>query len=345
MTISMKKIVLFAMLFGFLFSCSNKIKNVEKAFYYWKTNEYSLYGANDSILKKVGATKLYVKFFEVEKNEVMGYIPVVKTQLSTYNQDSLTIIPTVYIRNEVFLKSSKGSLDTLADNVNFLIDKYSKNRLDRENGFAEYQMDCDWTINSKENYFYFLKKLKEISKKEISCTLRLYPYKYPDKMGIPPVDKVTLMCYNLINPIENPKKNSILDVDELASYLNVKTKYPIHLDIALPIYSWMQVYQNDRFVKVIYNNHGYIKKHLKAIKPLWYELTEDVELDDIYLRVGDKIKYEEITAAEIEKAIEIIKKKVVFDDTTTVTLFHLDNEQIKQFSNEEIARFYTDFSK
>ncbi|MEM0544143.1 hypothetical protein WFZ85_16275, partial [Flavobacterium sp. j3] len=94
---------------------------------------------------------------------------------------------------------------------------------------------------------YFLKKLKEISKKEISCTLRLYPYKYPDKMGVPPVDKVMIMCYNLINPLENENKNSILDLAELESYLISVPKYHKHIVIAFPIYSWMQVYLNKRF--------------------------------------------------------------------------------------------------
>ncbi|WP_338410833.1 hypothetical protein [uncultured Flavobacterium sp.] len=42
------------------------------------------------------------------------------------------------------------------------------------------------------------------------------------------------MCYNLLNPLVSKKQNSILDVDELSQYLNVTSKYPLHLDIALP---------------------------------------------------------------------------------------------------------------
>ncbi|MWB96486.1 hypothetical protein GON26_19145 [Flavobacterium sp. GA093] len=341
----MKRIVLFVFVSCFFWGCSNKIENVEKSFYYWKSNSWSFSEKEKSIVKDLKIKKLYVKFFEIDHNESFGDFPISKTTLHIYEQDSLTIIPTVYIKNEVFKNADRKELDTLADNVNFLINKYTKDKFERANPVSEFQMDCDWTLKTKDNYFYFLKKLKEISKKQISCTLRLYPYKYPEKMGIPPVDKATLMCYNLINPLENQSKNSILDLDELGLYLNKKRKYPLHLDIALPTYSWMQVYQNNKFSKVIYNNHEVILKLVKEIKPMWYEVKKDRVVDDFYLRVGDKIKYEKITPEKINKAIEIIKKNVFFDANTTVTLFHLDEEQLSNYSNETLSDFYSNFSK
>jgi hypothetical protein len=244
------------------------------------------------------------------------------------------------------MKASKGSIDTLADNVDFLINKYSHERFGNAKKPTEFQMDCDWTMKTKDNYFYFLKKLKEISKKQISCTLRLYPYKYPDKMGIPPVDKVMLMCYNLINPLENENKNSILDNRELESYLSPDNKYPKHIDIALPIYSWMQVYQNERFSNVIYTNTSAMKLVLKSDnRPLWYTVAKDTVVNDTYLRVGDKIKLEEVTPEKIKEAITQLKKNIKFDKNTTVSLFHFDEQQLKNFTNEEIVSFYTDFSK
>lgn len=115
--------------------------------------------------------------------------------------------------------------------------------------FGEIQIDCDWTLKTKVNYFAFLNALKKISHKTISCTLRLYPFKYPEIMGTPPVDKATLMCYNLTKPLESENKNSILDNNELRSYLKNTEKYPIHLDIALPLFSMM--YQNGRKYKAL----------------------------------------------------------------------------------------------
>lgn len=329
-----------------ILSCSNKPEKVEKAFYYWKNNEYSLDG-DGKRLDTLGVKKLYVKFFEVAKDEVMGIIPVAKTQLSLYDAtDSLKVVPTVYLRNEVFKGISKGALDSLADNVNYLIGKYMNSySFNRAAKASEYQMDCDWTPNTKDNYFYFLKKLKQLSNKTISCTLRLYPYKYPEKMGVPPVDKAMLMCYNLIDPLTSNGKNSILDNKELRAYLKTGEKYPLHLDIALPVYSWMQVYQNDHFSNVLYTDTKRIKNILDPVKPLWYSVKKDTVINSFYLRTGDRVKIEEVTAADLYAAINDLKKHARLDPGITVSLFHLDHQQLSRFSHEEITSFYSRFTE
>jgi hypothetical protein len=341
----MKKIFFFIFISYLFLSCSNKIENIEKSIYYWKSDSWDLSTKESTILKDLKIRKLYIKFFEIDHNEAYGDFPISKTTLRFYQLDSLDIVPTVYIKNEVFKNTNRKRLDTLADNINFLINKYAKGKFERVNPIKEFQMDCDWTLTTKDNYFYFLKKLKRISAKEISCTLRLYPYKYPEKMGVPPVDKATLMCYNLLSPLENHSKNSILDIEELKLYLNKKRKYPLHLDIALPTYSWMQVYKNDHFYTVAYNGQKKILKCLKEIKPLWYKVTKDTVVDDFYLRIGDEIKYENLTSKKINEAIEVIKKNVDFDANTTITLFHLDEEQLSNYTNEELSGFYNNFSK
>jgi len=348
----MKNILFYALILITLFACTpNKAEHVERAFYYWKNDEWQPTNKEDSLVRTLGIKKLYVKFFEVERNEVMGNIPTAKTQLHLYNAyDSITMVPTIYLRNEVFKKISNKGLDSLAGNVSFLINKYCTDNgyyrgLNRVVNVSEYQMDCDWTPSTKDNYFYFLKKLKKISGKQISCTLRLYPYKYPDKMGIPPVDKAMLMCYNLISPLEDHTKNSILDINELSLYLKSADKYPLHLDIALPLYSWVQVYQNNHFAKLLYTDTKNIKAILKHEKPLWYEATRDTVINDFYLRTGDKIKIEETTPAQIQEAIALIKKNTDLDKNITVSLFHLDQQQLSRYSYEQISAFYSGFTK
>ena len=63
------------------------------------------------------------------------------------------------------------------------------------------------------------------------------------------------------------------------------------------------------------------------------------------MRIADRIKIEEIDATKIKGAISVLKKYIDFDKNTTVALFHLDEQQIKNFTNEELSFFYTDFSK
>jgi hypothetical protein len=340
----MKKLLLLPV-FIILAACSHKAEHIEKAFYYWKNNEYELRGNEDTVVGKLGLQKLYVKFFEVSRDEMVGNIPVAKTQIFQFDHfrpDSLTVIPTVYIDNQVFIKSSKQELDTLAKNVNYLVAKYYLEGVSMSK-MKELQIDCDWTPKSKGNYFYFLRQLKKESGVTLSCTLRLYPYKYPDKMGVPPIDKVMLMCYNLLNPLKSETKNSILDTKELAAYLDAK-EYPLHMDVALPIFSWMQVYQNKRFKGLVYPEPG-IKNILKEVKPLWFEVVKDTFVDTHYIRKGDLVKFEEITPQKVSEAITLIKKHVSLQDTVTVTFFHLDDKQLKNFNNETLSGFYSAFTE
>jgi hypothetical protein len=210
--------------------------------------------------------------------------------------------------------------------------------------YQEFQIDCDWTPSTKALYFELLKALKTKANKRISCTLRLYPYKYPDKMGVPPVDRAMLMCYNLIGPLENLNKNSILDLAELKPYLNHTKAYPLPLDVALPIFSWLHLYQNERFAGLITPKDKSIENLLTKKSELWYEFNCDTVLGDYYLRKGDRAKYEKISAELVDEAIKILRKKLIFKDNYSIALFHLDDANLKQYNHETINNFFTAFS-
>lgn len=346
----MKKIVFFSLLSVCFFSCKNenKVKNVERAFYYWKSDN-SLNLETENKLNSNNINKVYVKFFEVDYSEAMGNFPYDK--MKDYGNlfeanDALLIVPAVFVKNEIFKFNSEKDLDKLADNIVFLINKRFGERFKRNNTFNEIQIDCDWTLSTKEKYFYLLKKIKEISRKQLSCTLRLYPYKYKEKMGIPPVDKAMLMCYNLVKPLTNSSKNSILDITELKSYLNEKRSYPIHLDVALPVFSWAQLYQNNQFQKLVATSKVELKSFAKNVKPMWYEVTKDTSMGwRNYYRIADQIKYEDVSAKTIQEAIAIIQKNVALDATTTIALFDLDDYTFMNYSDEEISSFYNNFTK
>lgn len=338
--------ILSLMVFG-LGSCSrNQPDEVQHAIYYWKSADY-MSDTEAAYVDSLQITKLYMKFFEVNYSAELSNYP--ESKMDWWRADVpdniQEVVPTVYLRNVVFLKSTKEELDNLADNVYFLINKFADDKFRGRITVNEMQMDCDWTPTSKDNYFYFLEKLKAISGKHISCTLRLYPYKYRETMGIPPVDKVTLMCYNLLNPFENPNKVSILDMEELEAYLRATKQYPIHIDVALPVYSWAQVYHNEKFSEVMYPDTTQFKNFWNRDKPLWYNITQDTIINNVYLREGDKIKYEEISEETLQRAITILKKYIDFDDQTTVALYHLDETQLKHYSYEDLSSFYSRFSE
>ena len=56
--------------------------------------------------------------------------------------------------------------------------------------FKEVQFDCDWTESTRVQYFAFLRESRKLfSGWRVSSTVRLYQYKYPEKAGVPPIER------------------------------------------------------------------------------------------------------------------------------------------------------------
>jgi hypothetical protein len=343
----MRGIVILSFTF-LLAGCTDPSVEVVRAMYYWENDTRSLTQENENALDSLQIEKLYIKVFEV--NRTGGKCtPYAKSSLKLRLPKSSSVqelVPCVYILNAVFIESSREELDELAINLAHLAKKYIATEIPGDgNSFVynELQIDCDWTVASKENYFYFLKKIKTESKKTISCTLRLYPYKFHEKMGIPPCDRAMLMCYNLLNPLKNEGKNTILDVDEMSKYLDTEVNYPIDLDVALPIYSWIQVYENKQFKGVIHDANRDLSKFMSPDKHLWYTMEKDTVVSTIYLRKGDRIKIERVSNEEIDVAIELIRNAGVLKEKAVVSFFHLESNELKSYGYETMDHFYSSF--
>lgn len=329
------------------FGCTKygKVEKVERAAYIWKENSIGSFKSN---FGELGIEKVYVKYFEVDYNESMGNFPYNKNKLSSYDlrelNSKLKIVPCIFIRNEIFQHNDDEKLDKLADDIVFLIDKFNKEAENVNNQADEIQIDCDWTLSTKEKYFHLLKQIKSKTKKELSCTLRLYPYKFSDKMGVPPVDKVSLMCYNLISPLKADDKNSILDIDELKKYLDKKIKYPLHIDVALPAYNWSLIYQNGIFNTSSKINSTQIESISKETKAMWFDIERDSSYGyNTYLRKGDRVKCEEVSEKTIKEAISIIIKNVNLESEITVAFYDLNSFTFEKYTHEDFNSFYTQF--
>ena len=73
-------------------------------------------------------------------------------------------------------------------------------------------------------------------------------HQYRDRktMGIPPVERVMLMCYNTGDPKKLAESNAILDAQVVKYYLKGK-KYPREMDVALPQFNWGAWYRAGAF--------------------------------------------------------------------------------------------------
>lgn len=291
-----------------IFSCSKK-ENHPYTFYYWKTKLY-LNTEEKQVLNKATLPFLYTRFFDVDKSagkfKPVGVIT--KDQSFEFRQK---IIPVVFITNRTFLYIQDNEISFLANNINKLIDKkiseYSLNTV------PEIQIDCDWTAGTRDDYFKFLKELKKISKKEITCTLRLHQVKDKVQTGIPPVEKVYLMCYSTSSPLENSGKNSILDINTLKSYLKKIDEYPIKkIEVALPIYSWGIVtnYLGKHKLINALSEKDLENSNFKKISDNEIEILKDGFYFGNYMNKGFRIKVETVSQKQLTEVVSFLEKKI-----------------------------------
>ena len=128
----MKSFYLGILMLLVLTSCNqnkpSKVETVNRAFYHWKSN--NSFSETKENLKSLKIQTIYYKFFEVDYSETMGNFPTNKTSLDDYdyqNLDSIRIVPTIFVRNEIFQYNTEKTLEKLADDISFLIEKRSKN--------------------------------------------------------------------------------------------------------------------------------------------------------------------------------------------------------------------------
>lgn len=328
----MERLGLCLIAFLLLFSCKPKLKEHPIQFYHWKT-KVELGEIEKEYLQELNSDKLYIRVFDIVQENAQSKPTAI---IQEFDSKSLSIeyIPTIYIVNDVFIGISTDDAKELAENSHRLIEQIA---IDNQfPDFNEIQIDCDWTESTRENYFQFLEELKTISNKKITSTLRLHQVKFKNKSGVPPIDKVYLMCYATSSPIEEIEKNSILDLPLLKDYLNTIDEYPLDLDVALPIYSW-----------AIVTNHLGKKKLINAVSEEdlktadykkrsdgLYEVQTDVFLKGIYLNQGFKIKLETIPIELLKETRQFLDSKIKteFD----IVYYHLDATFLSRYSVEDL---------
>ncbi|MFN1219488.1 hypothetical protein ACKW6Q_21175 [Chryseobacterium kwangjuense] len=308
-------------------SCSKK-ENHPYTFYYWRT-QLKLDQTEKKALDQASVPYLYTRFFDVDKTGGQFQPVAVITKDKSFRTGK-KIVPTVFITNQSMYRISAEDIRFLAKHIHELVQKKANEYgLNISN---EIQIDCDWTAGTRNDYFTFLKELKKISRKEITCTLRLHQVKDKNQTGIPPVDKVYLMCYSTSSPLENSNKNSILDVTVLKSYLSKLEDYPIKkIEVALPVYSWGIVTNHLEKHRLI---NALSKKDLenpgfRKIADNEVEIIKDGFYFGSYLNKGFKIKVEEISDEQLKEVTDFLEKKI---SRFNIIYYQLDSKFVSNHS-------------
>ena len=313
-------------------ACGQGVKN-DINFYYWKTN-VSIGDTEKKYFEELGSKKLYIRYFDVYLDKNNSVEPKAKMKSFDTSVLNAEYVPTVFIVNEVFKnENTHYSEDVFVGQMIGLINMISeKNNINHN----EIQIDCDWTASTKDRYFSFLKRLKERSKKDITCTLRLHQIKDKDVMGIPPVSKGYLMCYATSSPKDANVENSILDLELLRSYTKNIETYPLPFAVALPIYSWGVVTNHLGNIKLINNIDlsGISDKFIKKTGDNTYEVLDDFFLEGLYLSKGFTIRVETISPQLLQDARNYLDKKINKD--YEIVYYHLDKPFLENYTINEL---------
>lgn len=317
-----------------LYSCKGKTSEIHPSFYYWKTNfEFS---KQDSILLAENQVeKLYVRFFDLDNGSYYWreLEPTGRLRQSQKFPSTLEIVPVVYIDNNALDNTQAEKMGEYAEKTYAKIIRMHHRQ--SQSPLRELQFDCDWNNATRDKYFYFLKEIRKLNPGlKLSSTIRLYQYKYPEKSGIPPVDKGVLMYYNMSDLRKSGTKNHILDHEEGSLYLNTTEEYPIPLDIAFPIYSQGVEYDQEGFFGLIRGeemekmiNNG----NLVPINTNEYKIENNFGNEHIpEYRIGNTIRYETVNPSTLKKAAAELAKKF---PESQVIFFDLQATNYKNYSS------------
>lgn len=356
-------ILLLALLFQ---NCNNAPRSVKMAFYHWKTT------INPDDFKKIDTSKVYIKLFDVDWDDARGGAkPLAVVSNLKLLPKNLVFVPTIFLTNKVFSKFSVQSETTKEQIVQLAQHIYQKikeltvevrnpDSIGKGYHFVEVQFDCDWTATTRDPYFFFLKQMKNLfSETQISATIRLHQIKFMDKTGVPPVDRGMLMAYNMGNLDDIKTENSILNLETLKSYSKNFDKYPLELDVALPIFSWGIVFRDGQAVKIINNlskkellqtpsreNRDFVPQqyatYFQQNSDNRFVLLKNQYLKGLYLYENDEIRIEDTPLSNLRSAATFLAQNIK-NKQLTVAFYHLDSVTLQQYRYEDLENITQQF--
>lgn len=341
----LRKFILFFTLSSFYFTSCHQASH-EVGFYYWKT-QYSRDTLIEKVQQKLHANLLYTRIMDIDFNDTgIQAVPVSPITFADPIPENQDIVPVVLINQRIFSELDSLQIRGLAGKIVPLVE--TKIKQAGKKHFDELQIDCDWTAASRDKFFYlldYLQTLPALQHVTVSSTLRLRQVKDAGANGIPPVNKVTLMCYNMGNLQKFGNHNSILNLDDLKTYLQgTIANYPIKMDIALPLFERYVVFRNNNCIGV----SKYIEKSDIQNPQLFtqnpgtalYILNQD--LPKANLKKGDVLRYEQVTKEDLIQTAKYLNKELK-DKEQHIIFDHLDQNILAKYPDADLKEIIDAF--
>lgn len=326
---------------AFLTKCRERTsRHVTPAIYYWKT-VYNPTPYELKCWKETGASRVYVRCFDIAADPHSGMAKPVGVIRQLQHKPGTSVIPVVFITQDVLHRLQPDELPALAANTSKLLTQLFQPLPPAD----EVQIDCDWTAATREKYFSLLQEMRQqpyFKGKTLSATIRLHQIKYRLRSGIPPVDRGLLMCYNMGNLKQPGTHNSILDVSLAEDYLQDLHKYPLGLDVALPLFRWCLQFRNGRLKGILRDvppeavQRSPIFRHKRGNL---FTCVADTVWMDYSFQAGDEIRTETPEIADILKMAAFTAQHIR-NDSLRVVLFHSDSLTLAKYPADDLKAIY-----
>jgi hypothetical protein len=305
----------------------------QQAFYYWRPR-FALSAAERSALAEQGIDRLYVRVFDIDAaGERVAPLVLADAQALPAG---LEIVPVVFVRQAAL----RGEIARLADRVWAGV-REGMQRLGAQP--RELQIDCDWTEGTRAAFFGLLQELRAAAPGVmLSATLRLHQVKYRERSGVPPVERAMLMFYNMGEFSADPAARAIFDAERAARYLARVRDYPLPLDVALPLWSWVVQLRRGQVVDLLQSADPDELPQLDFLSrtgPGRYTATRNAFWHGVLLRRGDELKAEVTGPAESLAAAELLAPQLA-PGSRTVTLFDLSERNLRRHDSAALARLF-----
>lgn len=261
---------------------ANKPPNI--SYYHWANS----YTGDPVLLKTYAPAQLYIKLLDIGyRSQSLSINP---TDLRT--PPSVPMIPVVFVDNEAL---RNAPLDTLRAQILTHIPPTK---------YQYIQVDCDWTEQTRDTYFSFLKRLKE-DYPQVSVTLRLHQVKYAERTGVPPADRAVLMYYNMSDISDPETQNYILDNAVGRRYLHNFEHYPLPLDLALPLYQQTRVIRDGRLVHLA-NSAAINSEKTEHLEDNHYRVIQGHYWQEYYLYPDDELRVDTVDTPALHQAARLL---------------------------------------
>ncbi len=287
------------------------------SYYYWKTS-FQPDSIEQKYLDAIEVPQVYVRYFDLVLNETAQQVQPQMPLQWTDSKISKPIVPVIFIKNNIWEHLDSNAIDTLAQKSIQLLEQMNKAKGLKCQAL---QIDCDWTASTQNKYFYYLKSCRKILDAHepkssfaplsmLSSTIRLHQLKYPEKTGVPPVDKGVLMLYNM-GKIDATEQNSIYNRQTCLQYLPSISRYKLRLDVALPIFSWGIHLRGQQVLGLMPKlSEDSLNKitEFKKIRSNRYQVQKALFFEQHYFQENDEIKFEHVPMKDLLLLVDDLKK-------------------------------------